>query len=140
MTITRTRVRSRRMIAALSAAITATALLPVNAASAAIPTRIDVGYTITDHVYWKGSGSYSNGNGTYVRWCVRLMMAEIGPNRTLSSRCQATPAGSQGTMSAPDVRCYRSGNPTDYVYTRVSAYDANNRETFKESNDIDPWC
>ena len=80
MTVTPIRIRQQLALSVALAAVVGSVLLPATAASAAIPTVIDVGYTINDHGVWKGSGSYSNGSGKYVRWCVRLMRDSIGPN------------------------------------------------------------
>lgn len=127
----RTAQRAMVFCAAL-AAVGAALAAPAHAAPA-VPTQVDVGTTESGGGYWKGSGSYSNGNGTYVRFCVRLMLARPGPNQQLSSRCEATPAGSQQTFSAPDVACFQLSF-TDYVYTEAAAYDKNNKKTAKESN------
>jgi len=92
-------------------------------ASAAIPTRVDVGLTILDTStwQWKGSGSYSNGDGTYATFCVQLRIDRPGDDVTLSSRCVGTPPGSQNEFSAPPVGCYNKVGWS--VYTRAIGMD-----------------
>jgi hypothetical protein len=92
--------------------------------TAAVPTTVDVGLTIVDPVTWewKGSGSYSNGNGTYKQFCVQLWEDVPGLDMLLRGRCVDTPAGSQGEFSAPPVACF---NKLGWqIYTRAIALNA----------------
>jgi hypothetical protein len=91
-------------------------------AVAAIPTRVDVGVTINDQGVWKGSGSYSNGDGSFTSFCVQIRQDRPGPDSTLSSRCEATPVGSQAEFSAPDVACFNKYGWL--IYTRAIALNA----------------
>jgi hypothetical protein len=113
------------MATATVACLSGAALTAVGTpATAAVPTTVDVGRTIVDPVtwQWKGSGSYSNGNGTYKRFCVQLRQDRPGFDTTLSSQCVDTPAGSQGEFSAPPVACFNKLGWA--VYTRAIALNS----------------
>ena len=107
---------------------------------------IDVGFTILQNGYWKGSGSYSNPNGTFGHVCVRLYYDhDSGKSLSINTRCVATPKGSGFAFSAPDMQCSPSLDLTAYVFTEVTAYDHNanifngnlgNQITSKDSNFI----
>jgi hypothetical protein len=56
------RVISRFTVVAV--AVVATIAPHASPAVAAIPTQVDVGWTEGTGGHWRGSGSYSNGNGT----------------------------------------------------------------------------
>lgn len=131
----------RRLVAAVMVAFLAAVGIaaPSSPATAAVPTQVDVGVTINDRGVWKGSGSYSNGSGLYVRFCVELRVDRPGDDYNLSVRCEATPPGGQGQFSAPDVACWtRLGWA---VYTRAIAYDAyGNWQGRRTSNRIPMGC
>jgi hypothetical protein len=113
------------MAAATVACLSGAALAAVGtSATAAVPTTVDVGVTILDGVTWewKGSGSYSNGNGSYKQFCVQIRQEKPGLDVTLSSRCVDTPAGSQGEFSAPPVACWNRLGWA--VYTRAIALNS----------------
>jgi hypothetical protein len=88
------------------------------AAKAATGHRIDVGYTILQGGYWKGSGSYNNYDGVYRAVCVGLWFTGVQGAVNLSVRCVDTPKGGGYAFSAPSVRCRTSPG---YVWTRWKA-------------------
>jgi hypothetical protein len=109
------------------------------AALAASSDRIDVGWTILQNGYWKGSGSFSNLNGTYTSVCVGLWVkdAVLGLQEK-SVRCVNTPKGSGFAFSAPDVACYTFSWGT--VFTTVTGRSGTRVVDEKWSNSINESC
>lgn len=125
-------------VACLSAVAVATAGTP---ASADIPTTVDVGLTILDTTTWewKGSGSYSNGDGSFLYVCVQIRQDRPGLDTTLSSRCVDTAAGSQGEFSAPPEPCFAKLGWG--IYTRTIAVKRNGGDSLtRTSNRIPHQC
>jgi hypothetical protein len=148
--------KSRRVVRLAAAAFCLTlagglSLAGAAAAHAAGSDRIDVGLTISQNGYWKGSGSYSNYNNTYGHVCVRIYLLYtipvIGVNvERHTVRCVATPQGGGFAFSAPNMQCGNYG-AASAVLTEVAAYghDANSSNgnlgsllATKDSNIITP--
>jgi hypothetical protein len=117
-------------------AIGGATLTTVTTADAGVKlTRIDVGKTIRQGGYWKGSGSYVNGSGLYARVCVSLWKNWPGPDKRLSQACRVATRGSRA-FSAPSVKCKVLWGQVN-IFTKVEAFDANNkRVAVKNSNKI----
>jgi hypothetical protein len=115
-----TLVRVSRVTAVAVLAAVMTMLSPA-LASAGSGHRIDVGYTILQNGYWKGSGSFQNYDGTYAHVCVTLWFFGLNGGEPLSSSCRNTPAGPGYAFSAPDVRCQ---DVIGEVYTEVDGYNS----------------
>lgn len=118
-----------------AAAIVASGVL-VGVPAQAAGSVIDIGVTIIDGRYVKGSGSMTN-NGDYTNVCI-VIMGKFNSggysNRTQACR---TNQGSL-TWSAPDwFLGNESGGPGTYeYYTRISAYRNGNLVTNKDSNHV----
>ncbi|MEU4224889.1 hypothetical protein AB0F17_11385 [Nonomuraea sp. NPDC026600] len=91
-------------------------------ASAEVETRIDVGLTVWEDGYVKGSGSFSNGSGAYGDICVKLRGFLIDGGVRSSIACNWGRKGTSMTFSAPDLKC-GFGDSGSYD-TVVTAYDA----------------
>jgi hypothetical protein len=108
------------------------------AAKAASGHRIDVGYTILQGGYWKGSGSYNNYDGVYRAVCVGLWFTGVQGAVNLSVRCVGTPKGGGYAFSAPSVRCR---NSPGYIWTKVEGFKHGSRSRdVKTSNRIGAHC
>jgi hypothetical protein len=140
---------ARRVWTRLAAAVCCLALLGVLGLTRPTPVhasgdRIDVGVTILQGNFWKGSGSFSNPDNSFGQVCVALWLLQPNGNpieRNLSQRCVPTPPGSGFAFSAPDVHC--SNLPSiDGVFTTVVAYDHTlvNPVLQKQSNQIAAHC
>ncbi len=133
MTLTRV---SRAIVVAVAAAVM-TMLSPA-LAIAGTGHRIDVGFTILQNGYWKGSGSYQNYDGAYAHVCVTLWFNGLNGGEPLSTSCRNTPKGAGFAFSAPDVKCQ---DVIGEVYTEVDGYNSGwVALDSKFSNDIPSTC
>ncbi len=119
--------------------LTTTALLAVSPPPAlATGSRIDVGLTIRDGSWIKGSGSYTNGND-YTRVCIGIVRWTWDLTRSsmpAGEACRSTPDWTSGSFSAPNVY-HQLGGACYYYETRVVAQHKNpNLRSFKYSNRI----
>ncbi|ACZ90429.1 hypothetical protein [Streptosporangium roseum] len=107
----------------------------VAAPAQAAGSVIDIGYTIVDGRYIKGSGSMTN-NGDYTNVCVVIMGKKNSSGYSDYTMACRTNRGSV-SWSAPDVfagnlearACYE-------FYTRISAYKNGTRVANKNSNHV----
>jgi hypothetical protein len=132
--------RLTRISQALAVAVLAAVMITLSPAlaNAGSGHRIDVGYTILQNGYWKGSGSYQNYDGRYAHVCVTLWFNGMFGGKALSSSCRNTPRGSGYAFSAPSVRCQ---NVVGEVFTEVTAFNSGwGQLDAKYSNYIPSTC
>lgn len=84
----------------------------------------DVGVTVYQSPYVRGSGSYTNG-GAYTKVCVVIQSRKPFTSSWTNHQevCRATPNPSSAAFSAPDVAYNYPLEPCREFRTRVQAWD-----------------
>ncbi|MEW2386499.1 hypothetical protein AB0873_31220 [Micromonospora sp. NPDC047707] len=125
----------KKVVAVIWAAgIAAGGVLAASPAQAA-DSRIDIGHTIVDGRYVKGSGSMTN-NGDYTNVCIVIMGKRNGSGYSDKTKACRSNRGSL-TWSAPDLYTGSLDGKACYeFYTRISAYKNGTRVANKNSNHV----
>ncbi|MEU1301502.1 MULTISPECIES: hypothetical protein [Streptomyces] len=106
-------------------------------ASAAIGTRIDIGWTVLENGMVKASGSYSNGSGAYDLICISVQGRNL---QLISTACRRAPVNSQQVFSAPDMPCATARNYGHTANGAIEAFKNGRIVTWKQGNKIDVLC